>query len=135
MALYRLGLCVLGALALVAGCHNQKPDGQTQRQPVVEVTPDAQAVADVDKRATLALKQTLLTDFPQGSASASVEVGLVKAGFKCGANPSAPIERACLKAVREGPCEVNTIVTSEPYTPQKAQVIKICEVGAPPPIP
>lgn len=135
MALYRLSLCALGGLALLAGCNNQSPEAKTQREPVVEVASGTQALADVDKRATLALKQSLMTDFPSDSTGAVVEAGLVKDGFDCSATPAAPTERACLKAVREGPCEVNTIVRTVPYTPQKAQVIKICEVGATAPAP
>jgi hypothetical protein len=37
-------------------------------------------------------------------------------------------ERACLKAVRKGACEENTIVRSQPYLPEKAQFIRICEI-------
>jgi hypothetical protein len=128
MALYRLGLSLL--LVVLWGCGNQKTAGQTAPRPVVEVMPATKATADVDRRATLALKQSLMTNFPKNSSSLDVEAALLKDGYECGSNPAAPRERACLKAVREGVCEINTIVRSTPYAPEKAQVIKICEVGA-----
>ena len=128
MALYRLGLLV--CCVVVNSCGSQKPAGQSAPKAVVEVLPTTTATADVDRRATLALKQNLLNSFPQNSPSAAVEAGLGKDGFDCGANPSAPAERACLKAVREGVCEINTIIRTAPYVPEKAQVIKVCEVGA-----
>ena len=94
----------------------------------VEATPDATATADVDKRATLVLKQDLVTRFPQNSPTAKVEAGLIKDGFVCGPNPMKTDERACLKAVRVDACEENTIVRSQPYQPEKAQFIRICEI-------
>jgi hypothetical protein len=136
VALYRviarpgLGACV--ALAtLVMGCQDQRPNGQAAPQPVVEVLPATKATADVDRRATLVLKQELLARFPQSSVGTAVEAVLIKDGFECGPNPTAPAERACLKVVRSGVCEVNTIVRTTPYAPDKAQVIKICENGTP----
>jgi hypothetical protein len=128
MALHRLAVLAGIALAL-GGCDTQKTQGQSQARPVVEVTPATKATADVDRRATLALKQSLLTTYPEATASDVLEMGLVKEGYACGPNPSAPSERACLKAQREGTCEVNTIIRSAPYAPDKSQVIKVCEVG------
>jgi hypothetical protein len=130
VALYRLAILAGIALAF-GGCDTQKTQGQSQAQPVVEVTPATQATADVDRRATLALKQSLLTTYPEATASDVLEMGLVHEGYVCGPNPSAPSERACLKAQREGPCEVNTIIRSQPYVADKSQVIRICDVSAP----
>jgi hypothetical protein len=136
MALYRLAFVFgLGMLSGLSACSDQKPSGQTVAKPVVEVMPAAKATADVDRRATLALKQNLMTLYPQKSPTADVEFGLINDGFECGANPSAPVERACLKAMRQGTCEINTIVRTKPYAPEKAQVIKICEIGAVTPTP
>jgi hypothetical protein len=135
MALYRLGLALAVGLVGVGGCHNQQTKAPSGARPVVEISPDTTAVADVDPRATLALKQDLVTRFPQNSPSAVVEAGLVKEGYDCTPNPAARSERACLKVAREGGCEINTIVRSSPYAPEKAQVIKICEVGATAPTP
>jgi hypothetical protein len=136
VALYRLIarpslFTSLAFAALLTGCQEQRPNGQAASQPVVEVMPATKATADVDRRATLALKQDLLTRFPQKSLGAAVETTLSEDGFACGPNPTAPTERACLKVVRSGVCEVNTIIRTTPYTPDKAQVIKICETGAP----
>jgi hypothetical protein len=131
MALHRLNRAVLGAISLLSACGNQANPSQPSRQPVVEVTSATTATADVDARATLALKQVLLTNFPQNSAGNLVEAGLIRDGFGCGPNPAAPTERACLKANREGACEINTIIRTTPYAPEKAQVIKICEVASP----
>lgn len=121
-------LVVLGACALtiLAGCQPVKDPSTTQAH--VEAHPDATATADVDKRATLALKQDLVTRFPQNSPTAEVEAGLIKDGFECGPNPMKTGERACLKAERKGGCEENTIVRSQPYLPEKAQFIRICEI-------
>jgi hypothetical protein len=136
VALYRVisrpsfGACLVLAV-FVTGCQDQRPNGQAAPQPVVEVMPATKATADVDRRATLALKQDLLARFPQRSVGAAVETVLSKDGFECGPNPTAPAERACLKVVRSGVCEVNTIIRTTPYLPDKAQVIKICETGAP----
>jgi hypothetical protein len=135
VALYRLIarpslLTSLALAALLTGCQDQKPNGQAAVQPVVEVMPATKAIADVDRRATLALKQDLLARFPQNSAGGAVETVLSEDGFACGPNPTAPAERACLKVVRSGVCEVNTIIRTTPYAPEKAQVIKICETGA-----
>jgi hypothetical protein len=129
VALHRLAL--LGGFIFLGSCGSPKPVGQSTPTPVVEVLPDTTATADVDRRATMALKQNLLNSFPQNSPSTAVETGLSKDGFDCGPNPAAPTERACLKAVREGACEINTIVRTTPYAPEKAQVIRVCEVGAP----
>lgn len=126
MALHRLGTFVLVGCVILNGCGNQAP--VSAPNPVVQVTPAATATADVDRRATLALKQALLTSYPQSSQSGAVEASLAKDGFECGPNPSAPAERACLKAVREGVCEINTVIRTRPYAPEKAQVIKICEI-------
>lgn len=128
MALHRLGVGIVAGCALLWGCGASKPAGQSVPTAVVEVLPSTTATADVDRRATLALKQTLLSNFPQNSPGAAVEAGLVKDGFDCGPNPSAVTERACLKAVRDGACEINTIIRTTPYAPDKAQVIKVCEV-------
>jgi hypothetical protein len=126
-----LGVSLL-ALTVISACKPEQTVGQGQPQPVVEALPATKAVADVDARATLALKQDLVTKYPQNTAGTVVEAGLTKDGYVCEANPSAPAERACLKAVREGACEINVIVRSQPYMPEKAQVIKICEVDASP---
>ena len=129
MALYRVVLSLGIGLLCLNGCNQQKPDSGTAKDPVAETMPATKATADVDKRATLALKQVLLTNFPQNSASVVVEAGLTKDGYDCGPNPAATKERACIKAVREGACEINTIIRSTPYLPEKAQVIKICEIN------
>lgn len=130
MALYRLNCAVLGAVSLLSACGNQGSSTQPTPHPVVEAVPATKATADVDARATLALKQELLTNFPQNSAGNVVEVGLANDGFECGPNPAAPTERACLKAEREGVCEINQIIRTAPYAPEKAQVIKICEAAS-----
>jgi hypothetical protein len=135
MALYRLDLkrpltMVLVAMTGLAACSDNKREIQTPSAQGPETLPDTTATADVDRRATLALKQTLVTNFPQNSPSAAVEAGLTKDGFTCGPNPAAPEERACLRAVREPACEINTIVRTSPYRPEKAQVIRICELRA-----
>lgn len=121
-----LGLACSLALISVSGCNpgQEAPAADAH----VEVHPDATATADVDARATLALKQDLVTRFPQNSPTAKVEAGLVKDGFECGPNPMKEGERACLKAVRKDGCEENTIVRSQPYLPEKAQFIRICEI-------
>jgi predicted flavoprotein YhiN len=130
VALYLRTLGLVGAFALSA-CGAQETQGQNQARPVVDVTPDASAVADVDRRATLALKQSLMNKFSADAPTGIVEVILDEDGFDCGPNPTAPSERACLKAVREGLCEINTIVRTAPYDADKAQVIKVCELAAP----
>ena len=121
-----LGLMLGISLVGLAGCKPTKEAPAAEAQ--VEARPDATATADVDKRATLALKQDLVTRFPQNSPTAKVEAGLVKDGFVCGPNPMKTDERACLKAVRKDGCEENTIVRSQPYQPEKAQFIRICEI-------
>jgi hypothetical protein len=128
VALYRLAILVGFALAF-GGCNGQKTQGQSQARPVVEVTPATKATADVDRRATLAFKQNLMTNYPQGTLGPALEAGLTRDGFTCGPNPSAQNERACLQTRREGTCEINMIVRSAPYAPDKSQVIKICELG------
>jgi hypothetical protein len=128
MALHRLAVLAAVILAF-GGCDTQNIQGQAGPRPVVEVTPDTKAVADVDQRATLAFKQALLTNFPEGTPIPDLEAGLTRDGFTCGPNPVAQTERACLQTKREGACEINTIVRSAPYAPDKSQVIKICEVG------
>ena len=120
-----LGLILGIGLVRLAGC---KPTKEAPAEAQVEARPDATATADVDKRATLALKQDLVTRFPQNSPTAKVEAGLIKDGFVCGPNPMKTDERACLKAVRKDACEENTIVRSQPYQPEKAQFIRICEI-------
>ncbi len=129
MALHRLVCVVLLGLVALGACSQQRRAGQSAPKPVVEVMPATKATVDVDRRATLVLKQELVTRFPQNSASATVEAALVKDGYACGQNPTAPAERACLKTNREGRCEVNIIVRSTPYLPEKAQIIRICEVS------
>jgi hypothetical protein len=130
MALHRLvGLQALG-LILVCGCGGEKTEGQGSARPVVEVTPQTKAVADVDSRATLVLKQALMTNFPEATPTPTLEAGLIKDGFSCGPNPAAPTERACLQSKREGACEINKIIRSQPYLPEKSQVIRICDVAA-----
>jgi hypothetical protein len=121
-----LGLIFGITLVGLAGCKPTQEAPAAEAQ--VEARPDATATADVDKRATLALKQDLVTRFPQNSPTAKVESGLIKDGFVCGPNPMKTDERACLKAVRKDPCEENTIVRSQPYQPEKAQFIRICEI-------
>jgi hypothetical protein len=111
----------------LVGCKPAK-EAPTTAEAQVEARPDATATADVDKRATLALKQDLVTRFPQNSPTEKVEAGLIKDGFVCGPNPMKTDERACLKAVRVAACEENTIVRSQPYQPEKAQFIRICEI-------
>jgi hypothetical protein len=121
-----LGLISGITLVGLAGCKPTQEAPAAEAQ--VEARPDATATADVDKRATLALKQDLVTRFPQNSPTAKVEAGLIKDGFVCGPNPMKTDERACLKAVRVDACEENTIVRSQPYQPEKAQFIRICEI-------
>jgi len=121
-----VGVIVGLSLVGLAGCKPNKDAPAAEAQ--VEARPDATATADVDKRATLALKQDLVTRFPQNSPTAKVEAGLIKDGFVCGPNPMKTDERACLKAVRKDACEENTIVRSQPYQPEKAQFIRICEI-------
>ncbi|MCZ8282664.1 MAG: hypothetical protein O9286_10530 [Aquidulcibacter sp.] len=123
---FALGLILGISLMGLAGCKPAKQAPAAEAQ--VEARPDATATADVDKRATLALKQDLVTRFPQNSPTAKVEAGLIKDGFVCGPNPMKTDERACLKAVRKEACEENTIVRSQPYQPEKAQFIRICEI-------
>jgi hypothetical protein len=131
VALHRLNAPVIAVLWLLAGCNDPRPAGQSESQPIVEAAPETTATADVDRRATLALKQSLLTSFPQNSPSAAVEAGLIKEGYACDPNPAAPAERACLKIVRDDACEINTIVRTNPYLPEKAQVIRICATNSP----
>ncbi|HCP65731.1 hypothetical protein [Aquidulcibacter sp.] len=123
-----LGLMLGIGLAGLVGCRPAKEASATA-EAQVEARPDATATADVDRRATLALKQDLVTRFPQNSPTAKVEAGLIKDGYSCGPNPMKADERACLKAVRKGACEENTIVRSKPYLPEKAQFIRICEIA------
>ncbi len=125
----QIGIALTIGITLVGltGCKPSK-EASTTAEAQVEARPDATATADVDKRATLALKQDLVTRFPQNSPTAKVEAGLVKDGFVCGPNPMKKDERACLKAVRVDACEENTIVRSQPYQPEKAQFIRICEI-------
>ena len=123
-----LGLILGLSLAGLGGCNPTK-EAPAAAEAQVEARPDATATADVDKRATLALKQDLVTRFPQNSPTAKVEAGLIKDGFVCGPNPMKTDERACLKAVRVDACEENTIVRSQPYQPEKAQLIRICEIA------
>jgi hypothetical protein len=113
---------------VLPACKEPRPAGQAAPTGVVEALPAVSATADVDRRATLALKQDLVTRFPQNSDGGLVEAGLVEDGFTCNPYPEAPSERACLKAVRVANCEINTIVRTKPYAPEKAQVIKICEL-------
>lgn len=120
------GIALGFSLAGLGGCNPAKDTRAPEAQ--VEVHPDATATADVDKRATLALKQDLVTRFPQNSPTAKVEAGLIQDGFECGPNPMKEGERACLKAVRKDGCEENIIVRSSPYQPEKAQFIRICEI-------
>jgi len=124
-----IGIALIIGITLVGlvGCKPSK-EASTTAEAQVEARPDATATADVDKRATLALKQDLVTRFPQNSPTAKVEAGLIKDGFVCGPNPMKTDERACLKAVRVDACEENTIVRSQPYQPEKAQFIRICEI-------
>lgn len=122
-----LGLMLGLAQAGLVGCKPAK-EAQAAAEAQVEAHPDATATADVDRRATLALKQDLVTRFPQNSPTGEVEAGLAKDGYSCGPNPMKADERACLKAVRKGACEENTIVRSQPYLPEKAQFIRICEI-------
>jgi hypothetical protein len=129
MALYRLGFAPALCLLILVGCGGEKTEGQSQARPVVEVMPATKATADVDRRATLALKQALMTSYPEATPTEVVEAGLIKDGFLCSPNPTAQDERACLQSKREGACEINKIIRSQPYLPEKAQVIKICEVG------
>jgi hypothetical protein len=122
----------LSCAIVVSACSQQVPrEGQSQAQPVVEVAPEATAFADVDKRATLALKQDLVTRFPQNSDPLVVEAGLQKIGYECGPNPAAPAERACLKVVKRDQCEDNAIVRVKPYVPERAQFIRICALAKP----
>jgi hypothetical protein len=129
MAVYRLRQLPLLALIILSACDTQKPEGQSQPRPVVEVTPETKAIADVDARATLAFKQDLMTQFADSTTTPTLEAGLTKDGFSCGPNPAAKDERACLHTKRDGDCEINKIVRSQPYRPEKAQVIRICDVG------
>lgn len=124
----RLRWLALACVCLpLAACQPQGgQDGERQGQ--VEIAPEATATADVDRRATLALKQDLVTRFPQNSPTEAVEEGLKKDGFDCGPNPAKASERACLRAVRKEGCEENTIVRTKPYLPEKAQFIRICEI-------
>lgn len=124
IALVGLAACVLSA------CSKDTTQGQSGPTPVVEALPVTTATADVDTRATLALKQAIMTRFPANSQTATIEAALTSDGFLCSPNPTAPSERACLRAKREGACEVNTIIRTAPYNPDKSQVIKICEIEA-----
>jgi hypothetical protein len=128
VALRLVAVLVLPVL-LVGACNGEKTQGRSGPTPVVEALPATKATVDVDARATLALKQAIMTRFPASSQGAAVEAALVRDGFECSQNPSAPTERACLQAKRDGKCEINTIIRTLPYAPEKAQVIKICEVG------
>lgn len=116
---------------ILVACQDPRPIGQSEPRGVVDALPAVSATADVDRRATLTLKQDLVTRFPQNSPSGVVETGLTKDAFDCGPNPAASEERACLKVVREAACEVNSIVRTQPYAPEKAQVIRICELADP----
>jgi hypothetical protein len=127
VALYRLIALLLPAS--LVGCGNSQQEWQSKPTPVVEALPQAKAIADVDARSTLALKQDLLTNFPYNSAGSVVETGLRAKGYTCDVNPVANGERACLKVVRESVCETNFIVRTLPYLPDKAQVIKICDLA------
>jgi hypothetical protein len=125
----RLVLAGLFSAILLGGCGSQNTEGQSGPTPVVEAIPATKATADVDVRATSALKQDIMTRFSANSSGAVVEEALVRDGFSCTPNPTAPTERACLLVKREGVCEINTIIRTLPYAPEKAQVIKICEVS------
>jgi hypothetical protein len=129
VALRLIALAGLVAFALAA-CSGEATQGQSGPTPVVEALPATTATADVDTRATLALKQAIMTRFPTNSQTATVEAALVSDGFLCSPNPTAPSERACLQSKREGACEVNTIIRTAPFAPDKSQVIKICEIEA-----
>jgi hypothetical protein len=73
-------LLLLG-VAFVSACKETNPVGRSQPAPVVEAGPAVTATADVDRRATLVLKQDLVTRFPQNSPGSEVEAGLTKDGF------------------------------------------------------
>lgn len=114
-------------LALPAAC-SPPTNPRSVATPVVEAVPEADAFLSVDRRATLALKQVLVTRFPQNSPPAKVEQGLAADGYECGPDPTTPDERACLKVSEEAGCQVNVIVRVQPYRPEVAQVIRACAV-------
>jgi hypothetical protein len=126
----RVSAALLLSTIVLSACGGERTQGQSGPTPVVEALPATTATADVDTRATLALKQAIMTRFPASSDSAAVEAALLRDGFTCSDNPTAPGERACLRAKRDGTCEINSIIRTQPYVPDKAQVIKICEIVA-----
>ena len=119
---------VLCALALT-GC-GAKP-ATNGPHAAAEPGPKPRAMADVDARATLALKQDLANRFPAGVSQQDLEQGLAALGYECGVNPAATDERACLQARTVNGCSVNAIVRTKPYDPDKSQVITICPVTRP----
>ena len=112
----------------VAGCDKLFP----KKDQIPEITaPEEQkpkAFLDVDKTATEQFRKEITARFPNPTPSANIEAYFKTVGFECSQDPTSASDRACTKIEDKDNCMIMSIIRTEPFTPDGAQIIKGCKV-------
>lgn len=82
---------------------------------------------DVDIAATETFRSELLKSYPLGTPSETIEKDLSSKKYDCGPDPIKLDERACTNTETKDKCMIMSIVRTNPYTPDGAQIIKACK--------
>lgn len=83
---------------------------------------------DVDVAATDKYRADLKAKFPLETPPENIEKELLAQNYQCGEDPFDTAIRACTNAVPKDKCIEMSIVRTNPYTPDGAQIIKACDV-------
>lgn len=122
-------LLSLGGLTL-GGCDKLFPPKEAPApEPAAEQPTD---LLDVDKGATDAFRKDIKARFNGVNDIKAIEDYFTSQGFDCSKDPTSPGDRACIKVDTKGTCSLISIIRTQPFTPDGAQIIKGCKVAPAP---
>jgi hypothetical protein len=119
------GLVALSLFAL-GGCDKLFPPKEVPA-PEPEFTQPTDLL-DVDKAATEAFRNDIKQRFTGVKDTKTIEDYFTSQGFDCSKDPTSPADRACIKVDNKGKCSIMSIIRTQPFTPDGAQIIKGCKV-------
>lgn len=122
-------LIIIALVSSIAACDKLSPKKAIEPAPILEKEEKVIQNFDVDIERTEALKKSLLDKYPPTLETEAIEGFLKTEEYECRIDPTNKEERACDKVEDSAGCILMTVVKTKPYTPEKAQVIKVCGVG------
>lgn len=114
---------------LLGACDKIFPPKQVEEP--VEEAPKPTSMLDMDKAATDAFRNDIKARFPSNRPTREIEDYFKSIGFECSSDPTSPTDRACTKIDNKTStsCTIMTIIRTQPFTPDGAQVIRGCKTS------